>query len=128
MLDAFATRSADHVWTLSAASLLKALHAGRRLKEVRRFLAESSTGEELSQTVTALLADAASRTEKVRDLGAYHLLGCVDEARAVMIDKDRRTGVLCSQIGQKHLMVAPGDLSAFRAALLKLGCVPPAPR
>ncbi|WP_158073136.1 hypothetical protein [Streptomyces kebangsaanensis] len=29
LLDAFATQSADHVWTLSTASLLKALHAGR---------------------------------------------------------------------------------------------------
>jgi hypothetical protein len=43
-----------------------------------------------------------------------------------MIVKDRGAGALCSRIGQKHLMVAPGDLSAFRTALLKLGCVLPA--
>jgi hypothetical protein len=126
LLDAFATRSADRVWTLSIASLLKALHAGRGLEELRRFLAESGTGEELPQTVTALLADAASRTEKVRDLGACHLLECVDEAQAVLIAKDRRAGALCCRIGQRHLAVAAGDLSALRAALLKLGCVLPA--
>jgi hypothetical protein len=56
LLDVCATRSADHVWTLSTASLLKALHASRGLKELRRFLPESSPGEELPQTVTALLA------------------------------------------------------------------------
>lgn len=126
LLDAFATRSTDRVWTLSTASLLKALHAGRGLEELRRFLAETSTGEELPQTVTALLADAASRAEKVRDLGTCHLLECVDEAQAVMIAKDRRAGALCSRIGPRHLMVAPGDLPAVRAALLKLGCVLPA--
>jgi hypothetical protein len=68
----------------------------------------------------------ASRTEKVRDLGTRHLLECVDEAQAVMIAKNRRAGALCSRIGQRHLAVARGDLSAFRAALLKLGCVLPA--
>jgi hypothetical protein len=109
-----------------AAHGLKALHAGRGLEELRRFLARSDTGEELPQTVTALLADAASRTEKVRDLGTCHLLECVDEAQAVMIAKDRKAGALCSRIGRKHLMVAPSDLPTFRAALLKLGCVLPA--
>ncbi|MEU1600608.1 hypothetical protein ABZ468_49740 [Streptomyces sp. NPDC005708] len=116
LLDAFAARSADRVWTLSTVSLLKTLHAGRGLEELRRFLAESSTGGELPQTVRALLADAASRTEKVRDLGTCHLLECVDEAQAVMIAKDGRAGALCSRIGPRHLMVAPGDLPAFRAA------------
>ncbi|MFJ2716846.1 hypothetical protein [Streptomyces sp. NPDC087437] len=47
LLDAFATRSADHIWTLSTAFLLKALHAGSGLKELRRFLTGSSPGEEL---------------------------------------------------------------------------------
>ncbi|WP_406169271.1 helicase-associated domain-containing protein [Streptomyces sp. NBC_00996] len=126
LLDAFATRSADRVWTLSTASLLKALHAGRGLEELRRFLVENSEGEELPQTVTALLADAASRTERVRNLGTCHLLECVDEAQAVMIAKDRRAGALCSWVGRKHLMVAPGDLPAFRDALLKLGYLLPA--
>ncbi|MFE7331962.1 helicase-associated domain-containing protein [Streptomyces sp. NPDC057565] len=126
LLDAFATRSADHVWTLSTVSLLKALHAGRGLEELRRFLTGSSPGEELPQTVTALLADAASRTEKVRDLGTCHLLECVDEVQAVVIAKDRRAGALCFRVGPRHLMVAPDDLPAFRTALLKLGCVLPA--
>jgi Helicase conserved C-terminal domain len=126
LLGAFATRSGDHVWTLSTASLLKALHAGRSLDELRCFLAENSTGEELPQTVTTLLADTASRTEKVRDLGTCHLLECVDEAQAVMIAKDRRAGALCSRIGPRHLMVPPGDLPAFRTALLKIGYVLPA--
>lgn len=47
LLGVFATRSANHVWTLSTTSLSKALHAGRGLDGLRRFLAESSTGEEL---------------------------------------------------------------------------------
>ncbi|MFJ2716847.1 hypothetical protein [Streptomyces sp. NPDC087437] len=71
-------------------------------------------------------ADAASHTEKVRDLGTCHLLECVAEAQAVMIAKGRRAGALCSRIGPRHLMVAPDDLPAFRTALLKLGCVLPA--
>ncbi|PWI05061.1 hypothetical protein DIZ27_41475 [Streptomyces sp. NWU339] len=104
LLDAFATRSADHVWTLSTASLPKALHAGRGLEDLRRFLTGSSPGEELPQTAMPLPADAASRTEKVRDLGTCHLLECVDGAQAVMFEKDRRAGALCSRIGPRHLM------------------------
>jgi hypothetical protein len=125
LLDAFATRSSDHVWTLSAASLLKALHAGRALDELRRFLALGGGEQELPQTVTTLLADTAARTEKVRDLGTFHLLECADEAQAVLVARDRRLGGLCSRIGQRHLAVAPGDLPAFRAVLLKLGYVLP---
>jgi hypothetical protein len=37
LLDAFATRFADHLWTLPTASLLKALPAGRGLEDVRVF-------------------------------------------------------------------------------------------
>ncbi|WP_274915659.1 hypothetical protein [Streptomyces sp. WZ-12] len=73
-----------------------------------------------------MLADAAARTEKVRDLGTSHVLERVDEAQAVVIASDRGAGALCSRIGQQHLMVAPGDLPAFRVSLLKLGCVLPA--
>ncbi|MGX4694637.1 hypothetical protein [Streptomyces sp. JNUCC 63] len=126
LLDAFAIRSADSVWTLFTASLLKTLHTDRDLKELRRFLVESSAGDELPQTVTALPADAASPTKKVRDLGTCHLLECVDEAQAMMIAKDRRAGALCSRIGQEHLTVPLGGLPAFRTALLKLGYVLPA--
>ncbi|MFK0296071.1 hypothetical protein ACIQU6_37130 [Streptomyces sp. NPDC090442] len=119
-------RYVAHVWTLSTVSLLKALHTGRGLEELRRFLTENNVGDELPQTVTALLAEAASRTEKVRDLGTCHVLECVDEAQAVVIASDHGAGALCSRIGRQHLMVAPGDLPAFRASLLKLGCVLPA--
>lgn len=128
LLDAFATRTADRIWTLSLASLLKALHTGRNLAELRHFLTGSGAGEELPQPVTVLLDDAASRTGKVRDLGTCHLLECIDEAQAVLIANDRRAGTLCTRIGPKHLMVPPGDLPALRTALLRLGCVlPPQP-
>ncbi|WP_438487908.1 hypothetical protein [Streptomyces sp. S186] len=80
------------------------------------FLAGRGTGEGLPQTVAVLLADAASRTEKVRDRGPCHLLECVDEAQAVVIAKGRRAGALCSRIGPRHLMTAPAT------------CRPSAPR
>ncbi|MFI1184099.1 hypothetical protein ACH4UT_31770 [Streptomyces sp. NPDC020799] len=127
LLDAFATRTADHIWTLSMASLLKAVHTGRSLEELRGFLARSSGLEpqQLLPTVATLLADASSRTGKVRDTGTFRLLLCADEAQAVLIAKDRRLRTLCSMVGERHLAVAPGDLLSFRTALLKLGCVLP---
>ncbi|WKK27312.1 helicase-associated domain-containing protein [Streptomyces olivoreticuli] len=116
LLEAFAARTADRVWTLSLASLLKALHAGRDLAELRGFLADSSAGQELPQPAAVLLDDAALRTGKVRDLGARHVLECADEAQAVTITRDRRAGALCSRIGPRHLTVSPGELPALRTA------------
>ncbi|MFC5668779.1 hypothetical protein [Streptomyces incanus] len=46
LLDACATRPAEHVWTLSTASLLKALHAGRGLEDLRRFLTGGGAARE----------------------------------------------------------------------------------
>jgi hypothetical protein len=45
MLDAYAVRTADRVWTLREAALLAALDAGRSLDQLRQFLAAGATHE-----------------------------------------------------------------------------------
>jgi hypothetical protein len=119
LLDGFAEKRSDRVWTLSTASLLDALGRGRALDELRRYL-DRAASHPLPQTVTTLLDDAARRTG-LRDAGQIHLIECEDEALATLIASDRRLRALCTRLGERHLAVSPDRLSAFRKATTALG-------
>jgi hypothetical protein len=56
LLDAFADKTSDRVWTLSAVSLLSALDTERTLKELRCYRARASS-QPLPRTVAPLLDD-----------------------------------------------------------------------
>jgi hypothetical protein len=120
LLDGFAEKNSDRVWTLTAASLLHALDRGRALDELRRYL-DQAASHPLPQTVTTLLDDAARRTGRLRDTGQIHLIECADEALAALVVSDRRLRALCTRLGDRHLAVSPDQLSAFRKAALTLG-------
>ena len=120
LLDGFADRKSDRVWTLTTASLLHALDGGHTLDELRGYL-NRATSRPLPQTVTTLLDDTGRRTGRIRDTGQTHLIECADEALAVLIISDRRLRALCTRIGERHLAVSPDRLPAFRKAVLALG-------
>jgi hypothetical protein len=120
LLDGFAEKNSDRVWTLTAASLPHALDRGRALDELRRYL-DQAASHPLPQTVTTLLDDAARRTGRLRDTGQIHLIECADEALAALVVSDRRLRALCTRPGDRHLAVSPDRLSAFRKAALTLG-------
>lgn len=122
MLDAYAVRSADRVWTLREASLLAALDAGRSLDQLRHFLAARAT-HELPNPVTVLLADVAARAGRLRNLGMVRLIECADPALAALIAGDRRLRGRCHLVGDRHLAVPVGREPEFRRALRPLGYV-----
>ncbi|ELS54533.1 helicase-associated domain-containing protein [Streptomyces viridochromogenes] len=121
LLGTFADRKSDRVWTLSTASLLSALDRGHTLDEFLRYL-DQAASHPLPQTVTTLLDDTARRTGRLRDTGQVHLIECEDEALAALVVSDRRLRALCTRLGERHLVVSPEQLQAFRKATRALGC------
>ena len=119
LLDAFATRTSDRTWTLSPASLLAAVHAGRDLAELRTYL-DRAAGT-LPDTVATLLADAERRVGQVRDLGPVHLIECTDAPTCALLAGDRRIRALATRLGDCHLVVTADKLDRLRKAALALG-------
>jgi len=119
-LDAYATPVSDFVWRLEAGKLLAAIEAGRKVEEIREFLAARS-GAALPDTATRLLDDVAERTTKVHDRGLARLVECADAALAALIANDARTRKHCMRAGERHLVVTGTSDAAFRRALRDAG-------
>lgn len=120
VLDAFATRTSDQVWTLKTASLMEAVDAGRSPGELTTFLDERAA-HGIPSTVSRLLADVEDRAGQVHDLGIFHVIECADPAVATLLTRDRTLRGLCRRIGERHLMIDPAVEPKARAALRKLG-------
>lgn len=124
VLSAYAARTSERVWTVSAASLLAALDSGRALTEFTAFLATRSENE-LPGSLQSLLGDVSRRATQLADLGHARVIECADPALAALITHDRTLRALCRPIGARHLLVPPEAELRFRTALLKLGYVLP---
>lgn len=120
LLDAFADKTGDRVWSLTRRSLLRAADAGRDLTELRRYL-ESASRHPLSQTVTTLLEDTARRLGQVRDTGPVHLIECADPAVAALLAGDRHLRTFATRLGERHIAVPADRLAAFRKTVLAQG-------
>lgn len=120
VLDGYAERTSDRVWSLTATALLAALDTGRSLEEFSRFLGNRSHPD-LPSTVTTLIDDVAGRAGRLRDLGVAQLVECADPALAILISNDRRLRTLCRPVGERHLAVPPEHGTAFRKGLRTLG-------
>jgi hypothetical protein len=124
LLTAYAEQTNDRVWTVSAASLLAAIDAGRELIEFNTFLAER-TEQELPSSLNTLVADVHRRASQLTDLGKVRLIECADPATAALIAHDRALRAMCRPIGDTHLAVSLDHEAKFRKALLKIGYVSP---
>ncbi len=120
VLDAYADRTSDRVWSLTSATLLTALDTGRTPEELTRFL-QSRSHTEIPTAVTTLIEDVTARADRLRDLGTVHLVECSDPALATLIARDRTLRKLCCPIGDRHLAIPVEHGVAFRKALRTLG-------
>ena len=120
VLDGYAERTSDRVWSLTATALLAALDTGRSLAELRRFLGDRCHAD-LPSTVTTLIDDVAGRASRLRDLGVAQLVECADPALAILIANDRKLQPLCRPVGDRHLAIPPEHSAAFRKGLRTLG-------
>lgn len=124
VVSAFAKQSSDHVWTVSAATLLSAIDAGRELVDFTTFLTQR-TDHSLPSTLSTLISDIHRRVGQLIDLGHVRVIECTDLATAALIARDHRLRGLCHPIGDKHLAVPLEHELKFRKALLKLGYAVP---
>ncbi len=73
VLDAYAKRTADRGWSLSAGTVLAAVAAGRSVEQLRGFLAGRAAQPELPPTLLVLLDDVTARAGRLRPgSGASH--------------------------------------------------------
>ena len=121
VLDAYAKRTAERVWTFTADTVLAAVAAGRTADQLRDFLGGRMEQPELPATLLVLLDDVTTRAGRLRDLGQVRLIECADPALAALIHHDRRLRPLCTAIGERHLAVTTEQEPAFRRALQALG-------
>ncbi|WP_229796388.1 helicase-associated domain-containing protein [Saccharothrix coeruleofusca] len=121
VLSAYAERTADRVWAVSAGSLLSALDSGRDLDEFVAFLGER-TDHELPAALRTVAEDVRRRSGQLVDLGLVRVIECADAATAALLGRDR---AVCRVIGDRHIAVRPDQEPKFRKALLKLGYVMP---
>jgi len=128
VLDAYAKRTGERVWTLSADSVLAAVAAGRSTDHLRDFLAGRVAQPELPGTLAVLLDDVTARAGRLRDLGQVRLIECADPALAALIHHDRRLRPLCTAVGDRHIAVPAEHEPAFRRALQALGYALPSRR
>jgi hypothetical protein len=127
VLESYARRTGDHVWTVSRQSLLEAAAAGRRPADFGEFLESRAAQTELPGTLTVLLDEVAERAGRLTDLGQVRLVECADAALAKLISHDRALRSLCTPIGERHLAVPLDMEPAFRRALANLGYALPVP-
>jgi hypothetical protein len=124
ILSAYAKQTADHVWTVSATSLLTAVDGGRDLAEFTTFVA-GRTAHELPDTLNTLVADVQRRARQLTDLGHVRVIEYADPATAALIARDHTLRSLCRLIGDRHLAVSPEQELRFRKALIARGYVIP---
>ncbi len=94
LLSGYAEHTADRVWTVSAASLLAALDAGRDLGEFTGFLAQRAEND-LPSSLETLIDDITRRAAQLTDLGHARVIECADPALAALIARDARSA-LCA--------------------------------
>jgi hypothetical protein len=123
-LSAFANKSADRVWQLTAGSLLTAIANGRGIDELLDVL-DRASDQGLPSTVRTLISDVTRRSAALTDRGMMRLVECADTSTAKLIAGDRATRRLCELIGERHLAVGAEHEAAFRTALIRLGHVLP---
>jgi hypothetical protein len=129
ILDSCLQIVSDSVWKLDRDKLLDAISQGRNVEDLKKFLVANS-GAALPQIVTQFLADLATRTTSLQDLGAARLIRCADPALAMLIANDSRTKAFCFladtptavTTGAACYLVVPIETETkFRNALKKIG-------
>jgi hypothetical protein len=125
ILESYARRTGDHVWTVSRDSLLAAVDAGRQPGEFAVFLMARTAQPELPGTLSTLLDEITERARRLTDLGQVRLIECADPALATLISHDRKLRTLCRLIGDRHLAVPIEREPDFRRALTTLGYAVP---
>ena len=120
VLDLFAERSSETTWCLSRGGLLRAIDAGHALSLLTELLEINIQGA-LPETVAQLFEDTRKRASALSDEGLWQVYEATDSATAAEISHHKATRKLCRRIGDRHLLVAPNKIAAFRMGIVAQG-------
>jgi len=119
-INRFAEQTADRVWHIEQARLLKLVEEGQTIAEVVKFL-EARSGITLPDTVAIFFKEMVERVSQLADRGMARVIEVKDPALAQLIINDSKVGKSCLLAGDRHLII-PADLeTAFQRSLHELG-------
>ncbi|GIK42700.1 MAG: hypothetical protein BroJett011_65330 [Chloroflexota bacterium] len=119
-LEQFAERTSDMVWKIQPAKVLKAVEEGHAVADLQVFL-QAKSGDALPDNVGIFFQELADRATQLQDRGPARLIEAKDAALAHLIANDSRLRSLCMVAGERHLVVAAENETAFRRLLRELG-------
>ncbi len=128
LLDRFAHRRTDRIWSLELKGLMDAVEQGLPLSRIWEFIDTRSAEPGIPPAVAALFDDAKSRIGRIVDQGPARIYACDDPQLAQLLLSDRKLRRFC-RLADDHLLVVPASVdSSFREALRALGyAAPPSP-
>lgn len=124
VLEQFAEKTSDSVWTIRSEKLLKSIEMGQSLDHMHTFLKQKG-GTELPQPITVLFQDMADKASNLKSQGMAHLIEVKDATTAQFLALEHNVKKHCFLAGKHHLIVPEKSLTAFRSALRKIGYVLP---
>jgi len=120
LIESFADREADHLWSLSESKAIQAIEKGARVGEFRAFLGACDP-QPLPEAVEAFLISVEQRGAACVCKGSCLLVECVSPQIAEAIARDPRAGMLCRRTGDRGLVIPVDKEESFRRAINGLG-------
>lgn len=120
LIESFAEREADNLWSFSETKAVEAVERGAKVAELRAFLSACDP-QPLPEAVEAFLISVEQRGAACVCKGTCLLVECVSPQVAEAIARDPRAGALCRPTGDRGLVIPLDKEESFRAAINGLG-------
>ncbi len=120
LLESYADRDNDRLWSLNEVKAIQAVERGARVAEFRAFLGACDS-QPLPEAVDAFLRTVEERGTACVVKSPCLLVECLTPQIAEVIAHDPKAGALCQRVGDRGLVVATSKEDAFRGAVNGLG-------
>jgi len=120
LLESFADRETDQLWSLNEAKALQSVEKGARVAELRTLL-NAGDPQPLPEAVEAFLLSAEQRGSACVCKGSCLLIECASPQIAEVIARNARAGTFCQRTGDRGLVIPMDKEKSFRDALNALG-------
>jgi len=117
LLDGWLQSETERAWRIDRDRLLRACEEGRRLDDLRGFLAQAGP---LPDAVSRLMDDAQRRFTAITDAGSWRAFHVPEELAQLLLG-DPRTGKYLRRLEKDQLAVRNADWKAARKAIRAMG-------
>lgn len=120
LLECFADRKTDDLWTLSESKAIEAIEKGTQMGQFRTFL-RAYDPKPWPEEVEAFLISVQQRGAACVRKGRCLWVECVSPQIAEAIAHDARAGTFCGRTGDRGLVIPEDKEESFRKAINTLG-------